>query len=273
MRALVVIPTYNEVATLERVVCGVLSATDAATLDAEILVVDDASPDGTGDLAERLAAEDKRVSVLHRPKKAGLGPAYVAGFAWALDQGSSGAGLGRGYDAICEMDADLSHDPADVPRLLRVLDRADLVIGSRYVRGGGVVDWPPHRRLLSIGGNRYVQLATGLPVTDATAGFRAYRRAVLEEIELNLIHSDGYAFQLELVLLAWRLGFRVVEVPIIFTERREGASKISRSIVAEALWRVLAWGIRGPRHPAPVHPLSVAAPPPKARKPVPMHSA
>jgi glycosyltransferase involved in cell wall biosynthesis len=251
MRALVVVPTYNEIATLERVVVGVLDAADSAALDVEILVVDDASPDGTGTLAERLAADDKRVAVMHRPAKLGLGPAYLAGFS---------RGLARGYDVLCEMDADLSHDPVDVPRLLRTLERADLVIGSRYVPGGGVVDWPPHRRLLSSAGNRYVQIVTGLPVADATAGFRAYRRAVLEEIDLASVDSDGYAFQLELVLRAWRQGFRVVEVPIIFTERREGASKISRAIVAEALWRVLRWGLAGPRRPAPVHPLSVAAP-------------
>jgi glycosyltransferase involved in cell wall biosynthesis len=260
VRALVVIPTYNEIATLERVIGGVLEAADGAALDVEVLVVDDGSPDGTGALADRLAADDKRLAVLHRPRKAGLGPAYLAGFAWGLRHGSGGARLQGSYDALCEMDADLSHDPTDVPRLLRTLEHADLVMGSRYVPGGGVVDWPAHRRLLSAAGNRYVQLVTGLPVADATAGFRAYRRAVLEEVDLPSVDSDGYAFQLELVLRVWRAGFRIVEVPIVFTERREGASKISRAIVAEALWRVLRWGLAGPRRPGPVHPRSVAAP-------------
>ncbi len=246
MRALVVVPTYNEVGTLERAVSAAL----AALPDLDVLVVDDASPDGTGDLADVLAEADPRVSALHRPGKGGLGPAYRAGFAW---------GLARGYDALCEMDADLSHDPADLARLVGALDGADLVIGSRYVPGGGVVDWPPSRLALSRGGNRYVRLATGMPVRDATAGYRAFRREVLEEIDLATVRSDGYSFQLEVVLRTWRLGFRVVELPITFTERREGASKISRGIVAEAVWRTARWGLAGPRRAAPVHPRSVAA--------------
>lgn len=247
MRALVVIPTYNEIATLQRAVEGALSA----STDTDVLVVDDGSPDGTGDLADRLsAASAGRVAVLHRPAKGGLGPAYRAGFGW---------GLGRDYEALCEMDADLSHDPGDLPRLLGALGNADLVIGSRYVPGGRVVDWPPQRLALSRGGNRYVRLVTGLPVADATAGFRTFRRGVLEELDLATVRSDGYSFQLEMVLRTWRAGFRVVEVPITFTERQEGASKISRGIVGEAVWRTARWGLAGPRRPAPVHPRSVAA--------------
>ena len=244
MRALVVIPTYNEIATLERVVSAAL----AADGDLSVLIVDDASPDGTGDLADRLAGNDRRVSVMHRPGKGGLGPAYRAGFTWGLEQE---------FDVFCEMDADHSHNPADLPRLLHALGNADLAIGSRYVPGGGVVDWPPHRLALSRGGNRYVQAATGMPVADATAGFRAFRRPVLEAIDLTTVRSDGYSFQLEMALRTWRLGFRIVEVPITFTERTEGASKISRSIVVEALWRVLQWGLQGPRRAGALHPDSI----------------
>jgi len=249
MRALVVVPTYNEVASLEAVVTRVLAAGEAAGADVSVLVVDDASPDGTGALADRLAADDARVGVLHRPGKGGLGPAYVAGFRW---------GLARGFDAIVEMDADLSHDPADVPRLLHALAGADLVIGSRYVPGGGVVDWPLSRLLLSRAANRYVGLVTGLPVADATAGFRAFRRQVLEALDLSALRSDGYAFQVETALRAWRAGFRIVEVPITFTERRDGASKMTRAIIVEALWRVLVWGLTSGRRPPAAHPHSVA---------------
>jgi len=243
MRPLVVIPTYNEIATLERAVHGALAAHD--TLD--VLVVDDGSPDGTGDLADRLAAETGRVSVLHRMAKSGLGSAYKSGFAW---------GRAQGYDVLCEMDADLSHNPADLARLLSTLETADLVIGSRYVPGGGVVDWPLHRRLLSRLGNRYVRLCTGMPVRDATAGFRAYRLAVVDAVNLDSLRAEGYAFQLEMALRTWRLGFAIREIPIVFVERSEGASKISRSIVIEALWRAVLWGLRGPRRAAPMHPAS-----------------
>jgi glycosyltransferase involved in cell wall biosynthesis len=247
-RVLVVVPTYNEAATLERVV----EATLAARADLDVLVVDDGSPDGTGALADRLARSQPRVSVLHRERKAGLGPAYLAGFGW---------GLARGYDALCEMDADLSHDPADLDRLVQALAGGDVAIGSRYVPGGAVVDWAPGRLRLSQAGNRYVRTMTGLPVADATSGFRAYRRCVLEALELHSVASDGYAFQLEMALRAWRAGFRLVELPITFTERREGASKISRAIVAEAIWRTAWWGLAGPRGPRAVHPASVAAAP------------
>ena len=249
MRALVIVPTYNEAATLPRVAEKLLAA--AASCDDEIwlLIVDDNSPDGTGAIADELAAAHANVAVLHRAGKSGLGPAYRAGMRWGLE---------RGFDALCEMDADLSHDPADVPRLLHALRGADLVIGSRYVPGGGMVNWPWHRLALSRGGNKYVRTCTGLPVEDATSGFRAFRRPVLEALALDTVASDGYSFQLEMALRTWRLGFRVVELPITFTERTEGASKISRAIVAEALWRVLQWGVQGPRGPAAVHPASVA---------------
>lgn len=249
-RALVVVPTYNEHATIVDVVERSLAAAVRDGIDLSVLVVDDGSPDGTGALADELAATHRRVEVLHRPAKGGLGPAYQAGFAW---------GLARGFDALCEMDADGSHDPDDLPRLVKALAGADLVIGSRYVPGGAVADWPVHRRALSLGANRYVQLCTALPVRDATAGFRAYRREVLEAVDLATLKSDGYSFQLELALRTWRRGFRTVELPITFTERRAGASKISSAIVAEALWRVLGWGLRGPRRPAPTHARSIAA--------------
>ncbi|MPZ73296.1 MAG: glycosyltransferase [Nitriliruptorales bacterium] len=250
MRTLVVVPTYNEASTLPRVAERLLGAAEASDHEITLLVVDDNSPDGTGDIADAIAAHDERVHVLHRPAKGGLGAAYRAGFAW---------GLRREFDVFCEMDADLSHDPADVPRLLAALAGADLVIGSRYVPGGGVVDWPWHRLALSKGGNRYVRAMTGMPVEDATAGFRAFRRHVLEELELDTVRSDGYSFQLEMALRTWRLGFRIMEVPITFVERSEGVSKISRAIVVEALWRVFQWGIQGPRRAQPVHARSVAA--------------
>lgn len=236
-RTLVVIPTFNERETVADVVHGVLR-----TPEADILVVDDSSPDGTGEIAEGLAGEDPRVHVLHRPQKRGLGPAYRAGFRWGLE---------RGYAIFVEMDADMSHDPQALPSLLAATSRADLVIGSRYVPGGRTENWPWHRRALSRGGNRYVQLVSGVPVRDATSGYRVFRRAVLEELRVDSLRSDGYSFQLETVLRAWRQGFRLVEVPIVFSERRAGASKISRAIVLEAIWRVLLWGLRGPRHAGP----------------------
>ena len=243
---LLVLPTYEEVTTLERVVRQALDAVPALHL----LVVDDASPDGTGVLADRLAADEPRVHVLHRDAKSGLGPAYRAGFAW---------GLARDYDALLEMDADLSHDPADLARLVALLARADVAIGSRYVPGGGVVDWPRRRRVLSQAGNRWTHLWSRLPVADATSGYRGYRRAALEVIDLATVQSDGYAFQVELALRAWRRGLRVVELPIVFRERTEGTSKISRRIVVEAALLVARWGLQRPRRPSGVHPRSVLA--------------
>ncbi|MDP8978737.1 MAG: polyprenol monophosphomannose synthase, partial [Actinomycetota bacterium] len=248
MRALVVVPTYDEAATVERVVQGVLACGGDAG-PAEVLVVDDASPDGTGAVAGRLARRDERVHVLHRSRRSGLGGAYRDGFGW---------GLSRGYAALCQMDADLSHDPADLPRLLRALRGADLVVGSRYVPTGDVADWSPARVALSRGANHAVRLLTGLPVRDATSGFRAFRRPVLETLVPGSVRSDGYAFQVEMALRTWREGFRVVEVPIVFVERRAGSSKLTWAVAAEAAARLPLWAMRWPRHAPPAHARSVA---------------
>ncbi len=245
MRALVIIPTYNEAASLRRVVEAVRERSRA-----HVLVVDDASPDGTGDIADWLAERDYGVHVLHRDRKEGLGAAYRAGMRWAL---------ASGYEAIGEMDADGSHDPADVARLLAALGNADLVIGSRYVPHGGVRNWPWSRRLLSRAGNVYVRLCTGLPVNDATAGFRMFRRATLLALDVADLASDGYSFQIELALRAHTAGFRVVEIPITFVERTEGVSKMSRAIVAEALLRVPRWGLATRGLPRTVDRRSAAA--------------
>jgi dolichol-phosphate mannosyltransferase len=245
MRALVVIPTYNEAATVRRIVEAVRRLSRA-----HVLIVDDGSPDGTGEIADWLAERDYGVHVLHRTEKAGLGAAYRAGLRWGLD---------LGYDALGEMDADGSHDPADVPRLLDALGNADLVIGSRYVPGGAVRNWPLRRRLLSRGGNWYVQAMTGLPVNDATAGFRMFRRQTLLALDVDDVQSDGYSFQIEMALRAHALGFRVVEIPVTFVERTEGASKMSRAIVLEALWRVPRWALEARMGPSGVHRRSVAA--------------
>ncbi len=241
-RVLVVVPTYDERENLEAVLARVRSAVPAA----EVLVVDDASPDGTGDLADALAAASPLVHVLHRPGKAGLGAAYVAGFRWGLARRSP---AGPAYDVLVEMDADGSHAPEDLPRLLAALGGpgpggADLALGSRWVPGGRVVDWPRRRALLSRGGNAYVRLVLGLPLADATGGFRAYRRRVLEAIDLDAVDSQGYCFQVDLAWRVHRAGGVVVEVPITFVERARGRSKMDRAIVAEALWRVTAWGAR-----------------------------
>ena len=244
MKGLVILPTYNEAGTIDEVIGGVLASTPAV----DVLVVDDASPDGTGVIADRIAAREPRVRVMHRAAKGGLGPAYLAGFR---------DGLARGYDALLEMDSDLSHDPADVARLVEAADSADLAIGSRYVPGGATRNWSRFRRLLSRGGTLYAKGMLGLPLSDATSGFRCYRRAVLDAIPLEEIRSEGYAFQIEMAWRAWTLGFRTVEIPIVFTERREGASKMSRTIVAEALWRVLWWAVRWRRAPKQPHPRSV----------------
>ena len=230
MRALVVVPTYDERANIDELVARTL-----AVPDVDLLVIDDGSPDGTGARVARLAADEPRLRVVHRPSKRGLGSAYRTGL---------GLGLDEGYDALVEMDADLSHDPAVLPELLAALDDHDMVIGSRYVPGGGVENWPWHRRLLSAGGNLYVRLLTGVPVRDATSGFRVFRAVVLRAIEVRELHSEGYSFQLETALMAWRAGFRIAEVPITFVERVAGTSKISRAIVAEAMLRVLVWAVR-----------------------------
>lgn len=224
--AWLVLPTYNEAENIEPFVAAVLEKLPAGS---RILVVDDSSPDGTGAIADRIAGEDERVDVLHRPRKEGLGPAYLAGFRHALAQG---AGL------LIEMDADFSHEPAYLPRLLETSARADLVIGSRYVPGGGVGDWGATRRAISRGGSAYARLVLGVGVRDLTGGFKCFRREVLERIDLDSIRSRGYAFQIELTLRAIQHGFDVVEVPIVFRDRRVGSSKMDRSIVLEAIWRV-----------------------------------
>ncbi|MEU6132159.1 polyprenol monophosphomannose synthase [Saccharopolyspora sp. NPDC047091] len=231
--ALVVIPTYDERENLGPVVARLHAALPAA----HVLVVDDGSPDGTGELADELAAADDRVHVLHRADKAGLGAAYVAGFDWAL---------AHDYAAVVEMDADGSHAPEDLARLLAVLDEtgADVVIGSRYVPGGRVVNWPWYRQALSRGANLYSKYTLGVPVNDSTAGFRAYRRDVLAELALHDVASHGYCFQVDLTLRSVEAGFTVVEVPITFTDREFGESKMSGDIVREALFRITKWGVR-----------------------------
>src|SRR5829696_5591774 len=229
-RVLVVIPTYNEAENLEALV-GRLRA---SVPEADALVVDDGSPDGTGAIADRIAAADGAVHVLHRTRKAGLGAAYIAGFRWAL---------GEGYDVVVEMDADGSHAPEELPRLLTAMRDADLVIGSRWVPGGQVRNWPLSRLLLSRGASIYTRVLLRYPIRDATAGYRAYRRGVLEGLKLDEVASTGYCFQIDLGWKTWRSGYRVTEVPITFTERQVGKSKMSRSIVTEALWRVAVWGL------------------------------
>jgi dolichol-phosphate mannosyltransferase len=228
VRATVCLPTYNERENLEPMVRAL---TEVLPTDARVLVIDDSSPDGTGKLADRLAAEVARVGVLHRPRKEGLGPAYVAGFRQALADGA---------DLVLEMDCDFSHDPADVPRLIAAAEHADLVLGSRYVAGGAVVNWGLVRRLVSAAGSLYARALLALPVHDPTGGFKCYRRAVLETIDLDAIRSRGYAFQIETTYRALRAGFHVVEVPIAFVDRTVGGSKMSRAIVLEAVWKVPA---------------------------------
>ena len=230
-RVLVVVPTYNEVENLERILVRLHDSVP----DAHALVVDDGSPDGTGELAEKLAAADARVHVLRRTVKSGLGPAYVAGFRWAR---------GQGYDVLVEMDADGSHPPEQLPRLLTALTSADLVLGSRYVPGGAVADWPVHRLLLSRMGNRYTRWALRLPLTDATGGYRAARGELIDALHLDDVASQGYCFQVDWAWRAVRSGARVREVPITFTERVFGRSKMSGSIVREALVRVTVWGLQ-----------------------------
>lgn len=222
----VVVPTYNEAVTIERLVAGIR---EALPEPAEVLVVDDDSPDGTGEIVDRLASDDERMRVLHRPGKRGLGPAYIAGLEAALD---GGAGL------VVQMDADLSHDPAELPRLLDAARDADLVIGSRYVPGGRVTDWGPGRLAISRWGSRYARVVLGLGVRDMTSGFKCWRREALERIDPATVGSRGYAFQVEMTYRASSAGFRIVEVPITFRDRRIGESKMTGAIVAEAAYRV-----------------------------------
>ncbi len=229
-RALVVMPTYNEVETLGELVPRVLEQDDRI----DVLIIDDASPDGTGEVADRLAAESPRVEVIHREGKLGLGTAYLRGFRHGLE---------RGYDYLLEMDSDLSHDPVYLPDLLAAVDDgADLAIGSRYVRGVNVINWPMSRLLLSYYANKYARWVTGLPLTDATSGFKCFRRRALEAIDFDRVGSTGYAFQIEMDFRAWKAGMELVEVPIVFTDRDRGESKMSGAIVREAVWRV--WVLR-----------------------------
>jgi dolichol-phosphate mannosyltransferase len=223
-----VIPTYDEAMTVEAIVAAALEQLPS---ERRVLIVDDASPDGTGEIADRIASANDDVEVMHRPSKEGLGPAYVIGFERALAGGA---------ELVCQMDADFSHDPADLPRLLDAIRDADLALGSRYVEGGGVTDWGPLRRLISAGGSAYARVLLGVGIRDLTGGFKVFRREVLEAIELETIPSLGYAFQVETTYRAIEAGFRVVEVPIVFRDRRVGESKMSGRIVAEAALRVPA---------------------------------
>ena len=220
------IPTYDERENLASLVAEVHTVLP----DAHVLVVDDASPDGTGALADSLAESDPRVHVLHRPQKVGLGPAYIAGFLWALE---------RDYAFVFEMDADFSHDPVYLPDFLDLMEDQDLVLGCRYMAGGGVEGWSLHRRVLSRVGNAYAHRALGLPLHDMTGGYKCFRREVLERVDLGLVRSKGYLFQVELSWRAWNLGFRVAELPIVFRERREGKSKLDRATVREAMTGVI----------------------------------
>ena len=229
-RALVIVPTYNERENLPRLVPSILSRDERL----EILVVDDNSPDGTGELADEIAAGERRVHVLHRQLKEGLGKAYLAGFRWGIE---------RGYDALFEMDADFSHDPGHLPQFLEAIENYDVVLGSRYLHGRvTVVNWPIGRLLLSYFANVYARKVTGLPIADATGGYKCFRRQVLESIPLDRVESNGYAFQIEMSFRAWKKGFRLGEIPIMFVDRDVGVSKMSKQIVREAVWRV--WRLR-----------------------------
>jgi dolichol-phosphate mannosyltransferase len=236
-RILVIVPTYNEADNIT-VVAGRLRA---SVPEAHLLIADDNSPDGTGKIADELAESDEHIHVMHRPGKQGLGAAYLAGFRWGIDQG---------YDVLVEMDADGSHRPEELPRLLTALERADLVLGSRWVAGGRVVNWPKSRELLSRGGSAYSRFMLRLPVRDVTGGYRAFRTGPLTGLGLDEVQSQGYCFQVDLARRAVDGGFRVAEVPITFVEREHGVSKMSRAIILEALWRVTLWGLTcrlGPR--------------------------
>ena len=229
MKTLVIIPTYNERENIETIVPLVLEKDPSI----HVLIVDDGSPDGTGQIADSMAKESDRIFVTHRQNKSGLGTAYVTGFKFAIQ---------KKYDYIFEMDADFSHDPKCIPEFLNAIKEADLVIGSRYISGVNVINWPMSRLLLSYYANVYSRIITGLPVRDATGGFKCFRREVLEAIELNKVKSNGYSFQIEMSFRAWRKNFRIKEIPIVFEDRRQGESKMSKKIVREAIWMV--WRLR-----------------------------
>jgi dolichol-phosphate mannosyltransferase len=228
-RALVIVPTYNESRNLPRIVPEILVQDPRL----EVLVVDDNSPDGTGGLAQDMAARNPRIHVLHRAAKEGLGRAYLAGFRWALE---------RPFDYVFEMDADFSHDPKFLPKFLDAIEHADLVIGSRYKTGVNVINWPMSRLLLSYFANVYARIVTGMPLSDATGGFKCFRRRVLEAVDLDRVRSNGYAFQIEMSFRAWKKGMRLAEIPIVFVDRVEGHSKMNKRIVREAVWMV--WWLR-----------------------------
>ena len=229
-RALVVIPTYNERGNIERIIAAVLTQDERL----EVLVVDDGSPDGTGEIVDGIAASNPKVHAIHRAGKLGLGTAYLAGFKWALEQN---------YDFVFEMDADFSHDPVHLPQFLEAIRNADLVLGSRYRNGKvTVVNWPMSRLMLSYAANLYARVVTGLPLDDCTGGFKCFRRSVLAAIDLDSVRSNGYAFQIEMSFRAWQNGFRIVEIPIVFVDRTEGESKMSKKIIREAVWMV--WRLR-----------------------------
>lgn len=229
LRILVIIPTYNEVENIRGIVPAVLKQDPRI----DVLVVDDNSPDGTGEVVETMKADQPRLHLIKRAGKQGLGTAYVAGFRWSLAQE---------YGLIMEMDADFSHDPGELPNFIRRAEEADLVIGSRYVQGLNVVNWHFSRLMLSYCANLYTRFVTGLPIKDATSGFKCFRREVLESMDLDSVHSDGYAFQIEMAFKAWKKGFRLKEIPIIFVDRTEGVSKMSGGIISEAAWVV--WKLR-----------------------------
>ncbi|MFO7916269.1 MAG: polyprenol monophosphomannose synthase [Candidatus Krumholzibacteriales bacterium] len=230
MEAVVIIPTYNEKENLEKIVSDVLSVSPVVG----VLVVDDNSPDGTGEIADTMAAGNERVNVLHREKKMGLGSAYIEGFKWCLANTDAGC--------VFEMDADFSHDPADIARFLEEIKDNDLVIGSRYLNGITVINWPLKRLILSYGANLYTRIITGMPLSDSTGGFKCFRREVLSRLPLDRIRSDGYSFQIEMNFWCWKMGFRIREIPIIFTDRRVGVSKMSKKIIWEAIFMV--WRLR-----------------------------
>ncbi|PKL83334.1 MAG: dolichyl-phosphate beta-D-mannosyltransferase [Ignavibacteriae bacterium HGW-Ignavibacteriae-3] len=229
MKSILIIPTYNEILNIQKLLPDLLEM--YSSLD--VLIVDDNSPDGTAAYVEKISQSDKRVKIIKRPRKMGLGTAYVAGFKYALE---------NGYDAAMEMDADYSHDPKELEVFLTKINDYDLVIGSRYIYGVRVINWPIRRLLLSYFANLYTRIITGMPVKDGTGGFKCFRRKVLESINLDAIKSNGYSFQIEMNFKAWKKGFRLIEVPITFTDRVEGTSKMSKKIVREAIWMV--WKLR-----------------------------
>ncbi len=228
-KALIIFPTYNEKDNIEKIINEVLPLDPRL----HVLVVDDSSPDGTGEIVDRMSAANPRINVLHRHNKEGLGRAYIAGFKWGIE---------RNFDYIFEMDADFSHDPKYIPDFLREIESHDLVLGSRYICGVNVINWPMGRLLLSYYANVYTRIITGLPLRDATGGFKCFRREVLEAIDLDAVRSNGYIFQIEVSMRVWKKGFRIIEIPIIFVDRIMGQSKMSKKIVREAIWKV--WYLR-----------------------------